>query len=237
MKQVSKNVWCVPLLLVILSAGGCAAFFDSKEPHLSALQRSLGCDVFEATFTPDGAVESVKLSNATIWPKVSSNRWVVVRDNELWAKSDCLSGNVLAKVCRERQLDSLSMIGVQVQPYSEWKNLSGSCVVELNIAGTNVDDSTSGFLSTLAALEVLDLTGTKCGDATVERLVELPELRTIRLNGTYLTDEGLVGLARCKNLETIEMGDTAVTEDGVRRYREAGGTAEVNQSRVLGGII
>ena len=236
MKQVRVDMLRLSLFFAFLCAGGCSALSGPDKSPVSALRRSLGCDVFEATFTPDGAVESIKLSSALVVPH-SSGRWGVWREPGLWMEPLSLSGNVLTRICHENQLVSLSMIGVQVQPYSEWNNLSGSCVVDLYIAGTNVDVSTSGFLSTLAALEVLDLTGTKCGDATVERLVELHGLRTIRLNGVNLTDEGLVGLARCQSLEVIEMRDTAVTEEGVRRYREAGGRAEVISSPVYGGVI
>ena len=153
MKQVRDDMWC---RVALLSLSLCWWLFS-----IIRFTKVAGIRVAEVTWLrrvrgdlyANGAVESIKLSSALVVPH-SSGRWGVWREPGLWMEPLSLSGKVLTRICRENQLVSLSMIGVQVQPCSAWSNLSGSCVVELNIAGTNVDDSTSGFLSTLTALDL-----------------------------------------------------------------------------------
>jgi len=224
-------------IFACLCSVGCSSLTGPYESQVSALQRTLGCEVYDASFTSTGELESIKFTSATVVPDSSNGKWGAFRENTLWMKSNSLSGSVLRQLRDEKHLVSLNMIGLQVQPCIAWDKLSSSCVVELNVAATNLDDKSSRFLQTLGGLRVLDLTGTNCGNATAKFLADLRGLRTLRLNGTGLTDEGLVSLADCESLEVIEIRDTAVTEEGVLLYREAGGRAEIIQRRVFGGVI
>lgn len=220
-----------------LCSVGCSSLTGPHESQISALQKLLGCAVYDASFTATGELESIKFTSATMVPMASNGEWTVFREDYLWRQDESLSEDVLKKLSGERHLVSLNMIGVEVQPCAAWENLAGSCIDHLNAGGTNLDDKTSSFLQTLGALRVLDLTGTNCGNATAQFLAGSRGLRTLRLNGTSLTDEGLVSLAECNTLEVIEIIDTAVTDEGVLLYRKAGGRANVIRTRVLGGVI
>jgi len=119
------------IFFAFLCSVGCSPLTGSHDSQISALQKSLGCAVYDAAFTSTGELESIKFTSATMVPMASNEEWTVFREDYLWRKDESLSEDVLKKLSGEKHLVSLDMIGVEVQPCAAWENLAGSCIAHL----------------------------------------------------------------------------------------------------------
>jgi hypothetical protein len=97
-------------------------------------------------------------------------------------------------------------------------------LVELDLAGTEMDQPSAAVLGGLKSLRVLDLKRTSTSDAMLAELAGLPELTMLDLSQTQVTDAGLVHLAKLPKLHSVWLADTAVTDRGL---------AELARCRVL----
>jgi uncharacterized membrane protein len=91
-------------------------------------------------------------------------------------------------------------------------------VVELDLAGTGVDDAAVPELRAFPHLERLGFARTPVTGATLGELAGLPRLAVINLSDSALTDAGLQALERGKALRTVYTAGSRVSADGVARF-------------------
>jgi internalin A len=92
-------------------------------------------------------------------------------------------------------------------------------VVELDLSGLRVTDTTMKLIGGFAELRSLSLHDTRVTDAGIEELRSLPQLKTLCLEGVQITDEGLSALASLANLESLTLDDTQVRGRGLEGLR------------------
>jgi hypothetical protein len=96
--------------------------------------------------------------------------------------------------------------------------------VELDLAGTRVNDAGVAMLSQLRHLEQLDLSGTQLTDAAIDALARLTKLRRLRaldLADTEISDASIEALASLVGLATLDLAGTEMSEAGVDELRRA----------------
>src|SRR5262245_51980351 len=92
---------------------------------------------------------------------------------------------------------------------------SGSPVIEVNLAGGNVDDGKLQRLQSIPTLQRLTLNRTSITDMGLRELISIKSLASLSLRDTRITDKGLSQLARAPSLESLNIGNTAITDRGV----------------------
>lgn len=87
--------------------------------------------------------------------------------------------------------------------------------VQLELYGSNFDDSGAAALAECSNLADLDLRNTLITDAGAKHLGRLPKLTTLDIGGCDVGSDGVAALASCPSLVSLEMNGTRVDEDGL----------------------
>jgi hypothetical protein len=94
-------------------------------------------------------------------------------------------------------------------------------IVDLNVAGTALDDAGLKAIGTLPSATHLRLARNRLTDAALADLAALPALEHLNLYGNAgITDLGLDALAASRTLREVFVWQTAVTPQGAARLRE-----------------
>ena len=97
-----------------------------------------------------------------------------------------------------------------------WKRLLLDEVVSVNLADSEVTDSTLVHLKELPGLEHLWLNRTGVSDAGLANLAGLVNLQELGLQGTRVTDLGLAHLTGLTRLEILFLSQTDLTDAGLQ---------------------
>jgi hypothetical protein len=100
------------------------------------------------------------------------------------------------------------------------KNLKkvGENIVQLDFAGSNLDDAMLAVVKDLPHLNRLHLERTYVTDAGLANLTQLKFLEYLNLYQTKVTDAGLDQLKSLPNLKSVYLWQTAVTEQGIAKF-------------------
>jgi uncharacterized membrane protein len=94
-------------------------------------------------------------------------------------------------------------------------------VVDLNLAGMDLDDEELAAIGTLPAVTHLRLARNRLTDAGLASLAALPALEHLNLYGNAgVTDSGLAALGASRSLRELYVWQTSATEAGITRLRE-----------------
>lgn len=109
-------------------------------------------------------------------------------------------------------------------PGPEWlRNLFSvdlfAVVTHVNLAGSQVDDSSLAYVSELSKLESLNLGGTNVTDNGLRHLDALTRLERLNLANTHITDDGLARLAKLLQLKGLNLSNNKLTDAGVTHLR------------------
>lgn len=104
-------------------------------------------------------------------------------------------------------------------------------VVEINAAGSTLDDAALDLVARCENLRRLHLQGTAVRDAGVASLAALPRLVSLNLYDTRVTDAAVDALAASPSLRRVYLWKTAATPDAMARLR-----ASRDDLRVEGGV-
>lgn len=104
-------------------------------------------------------------------------------------------------------------------------------VVEINAAGSTLDDAALDLVARCENLRRLHLQGTAVRDAGVASLAALPRLVSLNLYDTRVTDAAVDALAASPSLRRVYLWKTAATPDAMARLR-----ATRDDLRVEGGV-
>lgn len=96
-----------------------------------------------------------------------------------------------------------------------------SNVMALDLAGTDVNDTTLEKVGGLTTLRSLNLAATKVEDNGLRRLKGLTNLTVLSLFGTQVSDKGLSHLKALKTLKIVIVNKTKVTAAGATDLMEA----------------
>jgi hypothetical protein len=91
----------------------------------------------------------------------------------------------------------------------------------LDLAHTQIGDSTAERLGSLTKLRKLSLLGTKISDEGLKAIGTLPKLETLSLYRTAITDEGLRHLHGLAQLRLLAVGETQATKKGKATLKKA----------------
>ena len=97
----------------------------------------------------------------------------------------------------------------------------GENIVELNLAGSNLDDKLADYLSEFDNLTKLQLQRTTVTDKSLDFLESLEYLGSLNLYGTQITDAVFDRIEKLPNLTNLYLWQTEVTEARLKRYAEA----------------
>ena len=93
--------------------------------------------------------------------------------------------------------------------------------VDLNLAGTALDDAGLKAIGALPAATHLRLARNRLTDGALADLAALPALAYLNLYGNAgITDSGIAALAASRTLRELFVWQTAVSPDGAARLRE-----------------
>ena len=90
-------------------------------------------------------------------------------------------------------------------------------VLELNLAGSNMDDRLASFLPPFSNLNKLQLQNTAISDRAIEYLVDLRNLKSLNLYQTTVSDRGLKKLEGISSLKNLYVWNTEVSPEGVEQ--------------------
>ena len=94
-------------------------------------------------------------------------------------------------------------------------------IVDLNLGGTSLDDTSLKAIGALPAATHLRLARNRLTDAALAELAELPALEHLNLYGNAgITDDGLAALSASRTLRELFVWQTAVSPAGATRLRE-----------------
>jgi len=94
-------------------------------------------------------------------------------------------------------------------------------IVDLNLAGTTLDDAGLRAIGALPSVTHLRLARNRLTDSALADLAALPSLEHLNLYGNAgVTDSGLAALASSTKLRELFVWQTAVSPAGVERLRE-----------------
>lgn len=94
-------------------------------------------------------------------------------------------------------------------------------IVDLNLAGADVDDDELALLGPLPVVTHLRLARNRLSDRALGPLAALPRLEHLNLYGnSKVTDDGLEKLAAAPSLRELYLWQTAVTNESAARLRE-----------------
>lgn len=99
---------------------------------------------------------------------------------------------------------------------------------QLDLTGSNVDDTTLERFTGLPRLWRLTLDGTRVSDDGLHHLARFHGLRQLDLAMTDITDDGLIVLAGLKTLSSVNLTHTRVTPEGVRWLKQTRPGMQVN---------
>jgi Leucine-rich repeat (LRR) protein len=85
----------------------------------------------------------------------------------------------------------------------------------LDLADTNLDDTSMAKVAMLQSLRVLNLGGTQVSDGALAQLAKLQQLEELVLTKTSVTNASLHCLADLKKLQSVDLKKTQVTHGGV----------------------
>jgi len=94
-----------------------------------------------------------------------------------------------------------------------------SHVAHVNLARTNITDTSLDHFMGATSLTHLDLRSTRVSDAGVKALASLSELRSLNLYGTQVTDESLAALGKLPKLRDLYLWKSRATSEGVAAFR------------------
>ena len=100
-----------------------------------------------------------------------------------------------------------------------WLEPLRDVIVELSLAGTQVDDGVLPFVASLPRLERLDLSRTAVTSAGLPALADAPSLRDLNLTGTSVDGGAVASLADVARLERVSVWDTGLAAADVARLR------------------
>ncbi len=95
-------------------------------------------------------------------------------------------------------------------------------IVVLQMANSDVNDTTIGYLKNMKKLRDLDLNHTAVTDACLPVLASLPALEGVKLSQTKVTDEGFSkSLMQSASLKNLDLRGTQVSKDVGHEWRDA----------------
>jgi uncharacterized membrane protein len=98
---------------------------------------------------------------------------------------------------------------------------AASMIVDLNLAGTDLDDDELASLGPLAEVTHLRLARNRLSDRSAAALAAFPRIAHLNLYGNAeITDAGLEALASAESLRELYLWQTGVTAAGAARLRE-----------------
>ncbi len=92
-------------------------------------------------------------------------------------------------------------------------------LIELDLAGSTVDDDGIKCLSPLKQLRTLRLGKTLITDSGASHLADFPALSNLSLADTAIGDTGLKSIVQLKELESLDLSRTSITDDGLKDIR------------------
>jgi uncharacterized membrane protein len=94
-------------------------------------------------------------------------------------------------------------------------------IVDLNLAGSDLDDAELAAIGTLPAATHVRVAGNRLTDASAAAIAALPALTHLNLYGNDgITDSALLALVSNRSLREVYLWQTAVTATGAARLRE-----------------
>ena len=92
-------------------------------------------------------------------------------------------------------------------------------LLDVDLAGSSIQDDDLQYLVGLENLERLHLTDTAIGDAGLKHVAGIQSLKILRLEGTKVTDDGINLIASLPNLRGVDLQNTKVSSAGVEKLR------------------
>jgi hypothetical protein len=123
---------------------------------------------------------------------------------------------------REKFVDGelhLTLTGWDRDDYSLLQSKPDAVVVQM--ANSDVDDSTLKYLAGMAKLRELDLNGSKVSDDGLRSIETLPSLETLRLRDTPVTDLGFKrSLCPMARLKQLDLRGTRVSREAIDAWKK-----------------
>jgi Leucine-rich repeat (LRR) protein len=88
-------------------------------------------------------------------------------------------------------------------------------IVEVDLAGTGIDDANSSFLAQHKRLKRVDLGDNPIGDAGLRNFSALEGMEKLTLKGTRISDDGLGSLSHMSKLRNLDLTGTNITGKGL----------------------